>query len=135
MVHSTRYTIGELVQATGVSRRTIRYYVQLGLVPPPKGAGRGHYYEEEHLERLNRIREFRDRGFSLERIRMVLEGGGGEIRIPEVELVARIPLADGVDLMIGHGRQPPTASQVRALAEAAANILGGPIGDGSPEEK
>lgn len=121
-----RFSIGELAQATGVSRRTIRYYVQLGLVAPPKGAGRGHYYERQHLETLMRIRELRDRGRSLEQVRSALEGGGEDVRVPPVELVARVRLAEGVDLMIGPGGRPPTARQIQEIAEAAARILGAP---------
>ena len=120
-----RYSIGELVQATGVPRRTVRFYVQTGLLPPPKGAGRGHYYETEHFERLTRIRELRDRGYSLDRVRAALEGTGDEIPVPRVELVARVRVADGVDVLISQGATPPTPSQVLALARAAARILGG----------
>jgi len=45
-------SIGELSDATGVTRRTIRFYVQRGLLPPPLGGGRGSYYTEAHLLRL-----------------------------------------------------------------------------------
>ncbi len=120
-----RYSIGELVQATGVSRRTVRFYVQTGLLPPPKGAGRGHYYEAEHFERLIRIRELRDHGYSLDRVRAALEGRGDEIALPTIELVARVRVADGVELVVGQGSTPPTPSQILALARAAARILGG----------
>jgi DNA-binding transcriptional MerR regulator len=120
-----RYSIGELVQATGVSRRTVRFYVQTGLLPPPKGKGRGHYYETEHFERLTRIRELRDRGYSLDRVRSALDGRGDEIAVPTIELVARVRVADGVELVVGQGATPPTPSQVVALAHAAARILSG----------
>jgi DNA-binding transcriptional MerR regulator len=37
------YAIGDLAELAGVSRRTIRYYVQEGLVPAPLGLGRGSH--------------------------------------------------------------------------------------------
>ncbi len=51
-----RYTIGELAALTGVSRRTVRFYVQRGLIPPPLGAGRGSFYTDEHLGLIRGIR-------------------------------------------------------------------------------
>ena len=69
-----KYSIGELADLAGVSRRTIRYYVQRGLVPPPLGAGRGHYYTGEHLQRLLSIKLLQDRGLSLEEIERQLAG-------------------------------------------------------------
>jgi len=36
-----RYSVGELADLGGVSRRTVRYYVQEGLLPTPLGVGRG----------------------------------------------------------------------------------------------
>jgi len=120
---AVRLGILDLVQASGVPRRTIRYYVQVGLLPRPKGAGRGHYYEQEHLERLVRIRDLRDRGRSIETIRSLLDGDSEEVPIPQIEIVTRILVAPGLEVVVGHGAKPPTPSQVNELARAAARIL------------
>lgn len=122
------FSIGELVQASGVSRRTVRYYVQRGLLPPPEGAGRGHFYRPGHLEKLLLIKELQERGLGLEQIRVRLEGGPGRARTkappaPEIELATRIRIAGGVEIILSHGTRPPRPAQVRALAEAAARIL------------
>jgi len=123
-----KYGIRELVQASGISRRTVRYYVQRGLIPPPEGAGRGHYYRPEHLEKLLAIKELQDRGLGLEQIRSRFDGGGRmepavELPTPEIELATRIRVAPGVELILSHGAQAPRLAQVRALAEAAVRIL------------
>ena len=123
-----KYGIRELVQASGVSRRTVRYYVQRGLLPPPEGAGRGHYYRPDHLERLLLIKEMQGRGLGLEEIRVRLDGGDRAapppaLELPEIELATRIRIADGVELLLSHATEPPRPAQVRALAEAAARIL------------
>ena len=124
-----KYGILELVQASGVPRRTIRYYVQRGLLAPPEGAGRGHFYRPSHLERLLRIRELQDKGFGLEEIRTVLEDRGDARAeappAPEVELITRIGVGRGIDLVVSHGARAPSPSQVRAIAIAAARILEG----------
>ena len=123
-----KLAIGELVQASGVSRRTVRYYVQRGLLPPPEGAGRGHYYRPEHLTRLLEIKELQGRGLGLEEIRERLAGGAvpeRRLRAPdvEIELATRIRVAPGIEVLLTHGTKPPRPAQVRALAEAAARIL------------
>jgi DNA-binding transcriptional MerR regulator len=121
-----RYGIRELVQASGVPRRTVRYYVQIGLLAPPAGAGRGHYYLPAHLERLVRIRDLRQQGRSLDEIRALLDrgdAGTAPLDLPPLELTTRIRLSPGVEVVVSHGAEPPTRSQLRALARAAARIL------------
>ena len=50
------YAIGELADLAGVTRRTIRYYVSIGLLPSPEQAGPRTRYTEGHLQRLRLIR-------------------------------------------------------------------------------
>jgi DNA-binding transcriptional MerR regulator len=59
------YGIEELAERAGVSRRTVRYYVQRGLLPAPTGLGRGRHYTEAHLATLVRIRELQEAGVPL----------------------------------------------------------------------
>jgi DNA-binding transcriptional MerR regulator len=121
----TRYGIQELVQLTGVPRRTIRYYVQRGLLEPPLGAGRGHYYTEEHLGRLRQIRDLQSQGLRLDEILGCLERGNEEAPavLPPVELATRIFVAPGLEILVSHGARAPSPAQLRALAAAARKIL------------
>ena len=123
-----RYGIRELAQASGVSRRTIHFYVQRGLLSPPQGAGRGHYYVPAHLEALLRIRQMQDEGRTLEEIRALSarRGTAQAVRepLPEMAPATLIRLRDGVDLLVHSWAAAPTPSQLRALAAAAAEILG-----------
>lgn len=70
----TVYGIDELADRAGVSRRTVRYYVQRGLLPAPTGVGRGKHYTEAHLARLVRIRELQESGVSLAEVAARLSG-------------------------------------------------------------
>ncbi len=72
----SRYGIEELAQAAGVSRRTVRYYVQEGLLPPPTGAGRGAYYGPEHLRQLEIVKALQERGLTLDEVRRALARHG-----------------------------------------------------------
>jgi DNA-binding transcriptional MerR regulator len=64
-----RYLIEELCRLTGFTRRTVRYYVQEGLVDPPAGRGRGGYYSDLHVAQLARIRVLQEQGYRLDAIR------------------------------------------------------------------
>jgi DNA-binding transcriptional MerR regulator len=63
------YSIGALAVAAGISRRTVRFYVQRELLPPPDGLGRGATYGEEHLARLLQIKTWQEGGVPLDEIR------------------------------------------------------------------
>jgi len=63
---SPALSIGELADRADVSRRTIRFYVQRGLIAPPQGGGRGAHYTEDHLERLLAVKRLQEVGIPLE---------------------------------------------------------------------
>src|SRR5664280_1016439 len=67
------FSIGSLADAAGVSRRTVRFYVQGGVLEPPVGLGRGAHYTEAHLARLMQIKSWQEQGAPLEAIRARLE--------------------------------------------------------------
>jgi DNA-binding transcriptional MerR regulator len=64
-----RYRIAELAQETGVTPRTIRYYVAEGLLPPPEGAGPAAVYGAGHRARLELIGRLKDQYLPLKEIR------------------------------------------------------------------
>jgi DNA-binding transcriptional MerR regulator len=63
------YRISELAEKSGVTRRTIHYYMARGLLPPPDGAGLGTTYREEHLARILLIKRWQDAFWPLEQIK------------------------------------------------------------------
>ncbi|RME41541.1 MAG: heavy metal-responsive transcriptional regulator [Caldilineae bacterium] len=65
--------IGQLAQASGVAAKTIRYYEEAGLLPPPLRAENGYrLYTAEDVRRLRFVRNARALGFSLAELREVL---------------------------------------------------------------
>jgi DNA-binding transcriptional MerR regulator len=66
------YEIQELVDKSGIPRRTIYFYTQQGIIPPPQGAGLAARYGEEHLLRLRLVPLFRRDGLRLDEIRIKL---------------------------------------------------------------
>lgn len=65
--------IGEAARESGVKVPTIRYYEQIGLLPPlERTQGNRRLYEDADLRRLAFIRHARELGFDLEAIRTLL---------------------------------------------------------------
>lgn len=63
-------TIGALAERTGCTVPTIRYYEEIGLIPPAKRRESGHrFYDGHALELLTFIRRCRDFGFPVEQVR------------------------------------------------------------------
>jgi DNA-binding transcriptional MerR regulator len=69
-----RYRVEELAGRAGTSVDTVRFYQTRGLLPQPEREGRVVFYSEAHVERLERIRELKDKGFTLKSIKGLLEG-------------------------------------------------------------
>lgn len=121
-----RYSIGELAKLGGVSRRTVRYYVQRGLLEAPTGLGRGRHYTQRHLDTLIRIRKLQEAGRPLAAIGNRI-GPGPEPespaspRPPRFATWTRIEIADGVELHLRDLRLD--SRQARAAGEAISKII------------
>jgi Cu(I)-responsive transcriptional regulator len=64
------HSIGAASKQTGCSVPTIRYYEEVGLLPPaPRTEGNQRHYDEAAIRRLAFIRRCRDFGFTLEQVR------------------------------------------------------------------
>ena len=68
-----RYTVSELEQHTGISRRTIHFYVKEGVIAPPDGVAGGARYGDEHLLRLKLTRELQKSHLKLSGIREAMD--------------------------------------------------------------
>jgi Ca-activated chloride channel family protein len=68
----SEWKLSELAEEAGVSPRTVRYYVQRGLLPAPPFRGPDTVYGEEHLIRLKAIRVLQARFLPLDAIQVEL---------------------------------------------------------------
>ena len=125
MTSVVRYAIGDLARLAGVTRRTVRYYVQEGLIPPPLGVGRGNHYGAEHLEQILRVKAMQEAGRTLDEIRR----GPSERTAPrrrlapatepvrlERSLWRRLALAPGVELHVAGNVRLPSPGRLQELA-------------------
>lgn len=76
------YKLDELAHRAGVTPRTVRYYVQRGLLPAPAFRGRDTAYGDEHLLRLQVIRAMQGRYLPLDVIeaRLARSTGPDDLR-------------------------------------------------------
>lgn len=101
------FTIEQVAAHTGLTKRTLRYYEELGLLPPTdRTEGNYRRYSEQDIQRLEHIKKLRDLlGFSLADIREILnaEDERGQIKAAyrhETEAATKIAQLDRSDELI-----------------------------------
>jgi DNA-binding transcriptional MerR regulator len=85
------YRVEALAAKADVSVDTVRFYQSRGLLPPPRREGRVAWYDDEHLDRLARIRRLQARGLTLATIARLL---AGELDAADEALVTAVALPD-----------------------------------------
>jgi DNA-binding transcriptional MerR regulator len=124
MNESRTFTLEEIATLAQTPRRTVRYYIQSGLIDRPQGIGRGAYYTHRHVEQLLLVRKWQLAGLSLDRIGELLkQQAEGPLpptprRAGTVEVWSHLVVADGVELTLEPGRAGLSPEQVRALFRA-----------------
>jgi DNA-binding transcriptional MerR regulator len=117
-MNKTGWTLAELADETGLSARTIRYYITRGLLDGPGTAGRGATYGLPHLLRLREIQEQQRDGRMLAEIAATTVDA--EV-LPTPVAWQQYTLADGVIVQLRGDLAPWRLKQIRkAMAEMAA---------------
>lgn len=121
------YLLAELCVLADLSPRTVRYYVQLGLVDRPEGGTRAARYGAQHLEQLLLIKKWTAAGVSLERIRELLKGEDAPIpprsrAIGSIEVRSHLLVADGVEIVIEPGSARLSPEQVRSFVQGVMAV-------------
>ena len=141
MAATGTYTAETLAFRAGVPLRTVRFYVQEKLIDPPLGRGRGAHFTEHHLVQLQQARTLHNAGFALDAIRerrgelslglqamatfdvlreqwrrKVQTGRDREEDELDPADCIRIPMAEGVELMVSQDRPLPSPRQLVEIA-------------------
>jgi DNA-binding transcriptional MerR regulator len=127
---SLAFTIEQVAAQTGLTKRTLRYYEEVGLLPPT-GRTEGNYrrYAEEDIQRLERIKNLRDLlGFSLADIRDILEAEDERLQIQaayrqETDASSKIAQLDHADEIIRHQLEL-IEQKIAGLEHMRATLLG-----------
>ena len=105
------FWISELAERTGVSTRTIRYYIEEGLLPQPEVQGKYAVFNEDYLIRLNLIKYLKDAYLPLKEIKRQLDS----LMVPEMRDLVRKFEKDPSRALAGLGIYPAEKSKVIAL--------------------
>ncbi|MFF4088471.1 MerR family transcriptional regulator [Streptomyces nigra] len=65
MTEKPEYRMEELARLAGITVRTLRFYRERKLIPPPRREGRIAWYDDHHLARLRTIAALLERGHTL----------------------------------------------------------------------
>ena len=67
-------TTSQVAAFTGISKRTLQYYDEIGLLKPSKLTQSGYrLYDEDAMQKLQQILFFKELGFSLKEIRIIIQ--------------------------------------------------------------
>lgn len=122
------YSLDDIASLTELPPRTVRYYIQTGLVDRPLGIGKGATYTQRHVEQLLQIRKWQLAGLSLERIGEVMRrADAGPLppaprRAGTVEVWSHLVVADGVEITLEPGRAGFSPDQVRAFFRGVTQL-------------
>ena len=100
----TTFTLDQLSALTDLSLRTIRYYMQLGLVDRHEGDRRHARYTSKHLGQIVQVRSMADQGVPLERIKQTIQGNTSPLPLPlpksagDISVISKVYVAPGVEL-------------------------------------
>ncbi|MGQ0714859.1 MAG: MerR family transcriptional regulator [Gemmatimonadaceae bacterium] len=95
--------LAQLCDAADVTPRTVRYYIQQGLLPAPESRGPGAHYDDGHLARLRLIRRLQSEHLPLGEIRQRLE------RLTDSQVADLLSAADMIK------RDPGALSYIRSV--------------------
>lgn len=114
-----KFSLQQLSEKTEVPERSIRFYIQKGLLPRPQGEKRGAFYTEAHLADLLRIRQWQEGGLSLDAIGDLLlakrEAPMAAARPGTIEVRSHLIVAEGLELVVAPERAGLTQAQLRQL--------------------
>ncbi len=125
---SKSFSLDELCTLTDLPKRTVRYYMQMGLVDRPIGETRAAHYLTAHLDQLLKVKQLTDAGISLERIAEIQNGE--ELPVPakprkpgDIQVKSHIFVATGIELQISPEEADMSPEQIRALVKAVMKTI------------
>lgn len=136
------YPLTELCVLADLPIRTVRYYVQIGLVDRPEGETRAARYGAKHLEQLLLIKKWSAAGVSLDRIRELLRGEEPPVAprpraVGSVSVHSHLTVAEGIEVVIDPERAGLRPEEVRRFVKGVMATYAGlkASGDASEQEQ
>ncbi len=118
-----KFKIDDLSRLSGYSRRTIRYYIQIGLIEPPAGRGRGGFYNDSHLTKLKQIKILNERGMSLTAIIHYFEAGNIADEIYQRDIYIKYEIAPGIEFLVKNDIDEEKRKKIFEIMKVAKSII------------
>jgi DNA-binding transcriptional MerR regulator len=122
------FSLDDLCTLTDLPKRTVRYYMQMGLVDRPIGETRAAHYLTAHLDQLLKVKQLTDAGISLERIAEIQNGE--ELPVPakpkkpgDIQVKSHVHVVPGIELQISPEEADMSPEQIRALVKAVMKTI------------
>lgn len=122
-------TLDELCGLVDMPRRTVRFYIQSGLVARPEGETRAARYTQAHLAQLLTIKKWQHAGLSLERIGELLTQPDADALPPPrprgagtVEVWSHLVVADGIEICVEPASAGLSPEQLRGFFRAVTKL-------------
>jgi DNA-binding transcriptional MerR regulator len=121
----TTFTLDQLSGLTDLPLRTIRYYIQLGLVERHEGDRKHARYTQRHLDQLLQVRAMADQGIPLERIKHQMQGTTPPLPPPrgpgDISVISKVFIAPGVELHLEPQAAGLPPEKLRQFVRAVLN--------------
>lgn len=123
------YSLQDVSTLTGLPVRTIRYYIQKGLVDKPEGARKTATYSQLHLEQLMTVKRLSESGLSLAAIAKVMNGSQttsvpcSDLQPGQIRAVSHVHISSGIELSIDPLTCTLDTKQLRDLTEQLLNTI------------
>jgi DNA-binding transcriptional MerR regulator len=120
-----RFSLRELVDSSGLSERTIRYYIQQGVIDPALGRGRSRYFTTSHLQQVEMVARMRKDRLSIDEIRQRLQAPHGHSPLSgNADAWERITLHPDLEIHLRASAPDSVRAFVQRMAVAASEWFG-----------
>lgn len=120
------YNIELLSKLSGLTKRTVRYYIEKGLLDPPVGSCRGSYYTQSHLDRLEEIKKWSQQGIPLTQVKLLIEGETHSQCVTKIDVIyttkwEKLKIADNLELHFWENSIRP--QDLKSIYDFIQNII------------
>jgi len=115
-------TLADLAESSGLPARTVRFYIARGLLEGPVKSGRAAAYTNEHLARLEKIKELQAKGRTLSEIGQSLAGVVAQ-KSAQPTAWWQHPISEDVVVLARADVSPWRTKQIRAAIEELTRSL------------
>jgi DNA-binding transcriptional MerR regulator len=113
-----QFSLKELAESTGLNPRTIRFYIDKGLVARPEGTRKNAIYTDSHLTQIQSVINWQKEGLTLDEMlakRLVKTDLPASTSL-SLSMWSRVEVAKGIEIHVDLLQAGLTQSQIEEMA-------------------